>query len=313
MRAYWTLIRPVNLLITLLTQLVFLYASSRITPFSIDWTNLRWFHSPFYFPVALWVLLACIFSASAGYVINDLFDVDSDHVNRPNKRILKRYISHKAAIIYYGILATLGVLMGFFGGIGMGIFCIAIAILLFFYSSDLKAMGLPGNLLVAFMAGAVVYLSSRGVWQVNKGHIAEFAMLAFTITLARELIKDIEDMKGDKEANCRTFPLVYGITKTKILVYLSLGISAVGILFNTIFQAAYTYPIKNLQEELQKITVGTSILPMLLYTGIVLTPRMCSICISVHKASSTADFRQVSLKLKWLMILGIIGVLFTPI
>jgi len=313
MRAYWTLVRPINLLITLLTQGVFLYASSRITPFEIDWSNFRWFHSPFHFPVAIWVLLSCLFSAAAGYVINDLFDVDSDHINRPNKRILKRYVSHKAAIVYYSLLASLGIITGFLGGTGMGIFCIAIAILLYFYSSDLKAMGLPGNLLVAFMAGAVVYLSSRGVWQVSKGHIAEFALLAFTITLARELIKDIEDMEGDKEADCQTFPITYGISKTKLLVYFSLGISAVGILFNTIFQAIYTYPISSLTKEWGKILSGSSILPMLIYTAAILAPRMCSICISTYKASSTADFKQVSLKLKWLMILGIIGVLFTPI
>lgn len=313
MRAYWTLVRPVNLLITLLTQLVFLYASCRITPLQIDWTNIRWFNHPIHFPVALWVLLSCLFSAAAGYVINDLFDVDSDHINRPNKRILKRYISHKAAILYYAILASLGIITGFLGGTGMGIFCMAIAILLFFYSSDLKAMGLPGNLLIAFMAGAVVYLSSRGVWQVSKGHFAEFAILAFTITLARELIKDIEDMKGDKEADCRTFPLVYGVTKTKVLVYLTLGISAIGILFNTLIQALYTYPISFNYQELSKIANGKSIVPMLAYTGFVLAPRMGSICISVFKASEIAQFRQVSIKLKWLMILGIVGALFTPI
>ena len=313
MRAYWTLVRPINLLITLLTQGVFLYASSRITPFQLDWSNLRWFNHPFHFPVAVWVLLSCLFSAGAGYVINDLFDVDSDHINRPNKRILKRFISHKAAIIYYIVLASLGIITGFLGGTGMGLFCIAIAILLYFYSSDLKAMGLPGNLLIAFMAGAVVYLSSRGVWQVSKGHIAEFAILAFTITLARELIKDIEDMQGDLEADCRTFPLVNGIPKTKLLVYFTLGISAIGILFNTIVQAAFTYPISLNHQELIKITQGTSILPMLIYTAAVLAPRMGSICISVYKAKETADFRQISIKLKWLMILGIVGVLFTPV
>ena len=313
MRAYWTLVRPINLLITLLTQGVFLYASSRITPFQLDWSNLRWFNHPFHFPVAVWVLLSCLFSAGAGYVINDLFDVDSDHINRPNKRILKRFISHKAAIIYYIVLASLGIITGFLGGTGMGLFCIAIAILLYFYSSDLKAMGLPGNLLIAFMAGAVVYLSSRGVWQVSKGHIAEFAILAFTITLARELIKDIEDMQGDLEADCRTFPLVNGIPKTKLLVYFTLGISAIGILFNTIVQAAFTYPISLNHQEFIKITQGTSILPMLIYTAAVLAPRMGSICISVYKAKETADFRQISIKLKWLMILGIVGVLFTPV
>lgn len=120
-------------------------------------------------------------------------------------------------------------------------------------------------------------------------------------------------MEGDKQADCNTFPLTYGISKTKLLIYISLGISAIGILFNTIFQAIYTYPISGLSKEWIKILSGNSILPMLIYTAVILAPRMASICISTFKANSTGDFRQVSLKLKWLMILGIIGVLFTPI
>jgi len=83
MRAYLAIIRPYNILLTLLTQAVFMVAASRTNYINIDWENIS-------FPQSYLVILTCCLTAAGGYVINDLFDVDTDHVNRPNKRILKR-------------------------------------------------------------------------------------------------------------------------------------------------------------------------------------------------------------------------------
>ena len=133
MRAYFAIIRPKNIILTLLTQVVFMLAASRTNYLHIDWENIA-------IPESILVVLTCCLTAAGGYVINDLFDVDTDHVNRPNKRILKRDISHRAAMIYYIILTAAGQICGYSAGLGMGLFASAIAILLYFYSSDLKAM-----------------------------------------------------------------------------------------------------------------------------------------------------------------------------
>ncbi len=321
-RAYWAIIRPVNLLITLLTQLIFVWAASRTNWIQFNPDNIRVTDTFITAPTGIWVLLACLFSAAAGYVINDLFDVDSDHINRPNKKILKRFISHKAATIYYVILMVLGITFGFIADFGMGLFCIAIAILLYFYSSDLKAMGLPGNLLVSFMAGAVVYLSSRSVWSVSNGHIAEFAILAFLVTLARELVKDIEDMKGDAETDCKTYPIVHGVEKTKGLIYGVMIFTMFGLLVYGILNiiqygdSSWTNQVASAANQ-QTLTDYWSSMrnpwPMVVFSFAVLIPRMVIILIALHKAATPQDFRQISLKLKWLMILGLISVLFTPL
>ena len=107
-------------------------AASRTSYFNIDWSNIVW-------PESVLIILTCCLTAAGGYIINDLFDVETDHINRPNKRILKRDISHKAAIVYYIILTALGQICGYYAGLGIGLFASAIAVLLYFYSSDLKA------------------------------------------------------------------------------------------------------------------------------------------------------------------------------
>ena len=115
MRAYFAIIRPKNILLTLLTQVVFMLAASRTNYLHIDWENIA-------IPESILVVLTCCLTAAGGYVINDLFDVDTDHVNRPNKRILKRDISHRAAMIYYIILTAAGQICGYSAGLGMGLF-----------------------------------------------------------------------------------------------------------------------------------------------------------------------------------------------
>ncbi|NBX87056.1 MAG: prenyltransferase, partial [Bacteroidetes bacterium] len=88
MRPYLAILRPNNILLTLFTQGVFMIAASRTSYFNIDWSNIIW-------PESLLIILTCCLTAAGGYIINDLFDVETDHINRPNKRILKRDISHK--------------------------------------------------------------------------------------------------------------------------------------------------------------------------------------------------------------------------
>lgn len=147
-------------------------AASRTSYFTIDWTNIIW-------PESVLIILTCCLTAAGGYIINDLFDVETDHINRPNKRILKRDISHKAAIVYYIILTAIGQICGYYAGLGIGLFASAIAVLLYFYSSDLKAMGLPGNSLIAFMSGSVIYIASRGIHEIHSAYFAEYAFWLF--------------------------------------------------------------------------------------------------------------------------------------
>ena len=297
MRPYLAILRPNNILLTLFTQGVFMIAASRTSYFNIDWSNIIW-------PESLLIILTCCLTAAGGYIINDLFDVETDHVNRPNKRILKRDISHKAAIVYYIILTALGQICGYYAGLGIGLFASAIAVLLYFYSSDLKAMGLPGNSLIAFMSGSVIYIASRGIHEINSAYFAEYAFLAFLLTMARELVKDAEDVEGDKEQGCETFPILHGTRKTNILSNVILALIVIFLV-----TAAYLLSIEPFFNVKSTIEIHSFIYPAFLLLALV--PMILKSMWMIGNANNKRDYKKISKWLKLTMLIGLISVLFS--
>ena len=297
MRPYLAILRPNNILLTLFTQGVFMIAASRTSYFNIDWSNIIW-------PESLLIILTCCLTAAGGYIINDLFDVETDHVNRPNKRILKRDISHKAAIVYYIILTALGQICGYYAGLGIGLFASAIAVLLYFYSSDLKAMGLPGNSLIAFMSGSVIYIASRGIHEINSAYFAEYAFLAFLLTMARELVKDAEDVEGDKEQGCETFPILHGTRKTNILSNVILALIVIFLV-----TAAYLLSIEPFFNVKSTIEIQSFIYPAFLLLALV--PMILKSMWMIGKANNKRVYKKISKWLKLTMLIGLISVLFS--
>ena len=297
MRPYLAILRPNNILLTLFTQGVFMIAASRTSYFNIDWSNIIW-------PESLLIILTCCLTAAGGYIINDLFDVETDHINRPNKRILKRDISHKAAIVYYIILTALGQICGYYAGLGIGLFASAIAVLLYFYSSDLKAMGLPGNSLIAFMSGSVIYIASRGIHEINSAYFAEYAFLAFLLTMARELVKDAEDVEGDKEQGCETFPILHGTRKTNILSNVILALIVIFLV-----TAAYLLSIEPFFNVKSTIEIQSFIYPAFLLLALV--PMILKSMWMIGKANNKRDYKKISKWLKLTMLIGLISVLFS--
>jgi len=297
MRPYLAILRPNNILLTLFTQGVFMIAASRTSYFNIDWSNIIW-------PESLLIILTCCLTAAGGYIINDLFDVETDHINRPNKRILKRDISHKAAIVYYIILTALGQICGYYAGLGIGLFASAIAVLLYFYSSDLKAMGLPGNSLIAFMSGSVIYIASRGIHEIHSAYFAEYAFLAFLLTMARELVKDAEDIEGDKEQGCETFPILYGTRKTNILSNVILALIVIFLV-----TAAYLLSIEPFFNVKSTIEIHHFVYPAFLVLALV--PMILKSMWMIGKANNKRDYKKISKWLKLTMLVGLISVLFS--
>ncbi|GDX50052.1 prenyltransferase [Bacteroidota bacterium] len=297
MRPYLAILRPNNILLTLFTQGVFMIAASRTSYFTIDWTNIIW-------PESVLIILTCCLTAAGGYIINDLFDVETDHINRPNKRILKRDISHKAAIVYYIILTAIGQICGYYAGLGIGLFASAIAVLLYFYSSDLKAMGLPGNSLIAFMSGSVIYIASRGIHEIHSAYFAEYAFLAFLLTMARELMKDAEDIEGDKEQDCETFPILHGTRKTNILSNVILALIVIFLV-----TAAYLLSIEPFLNIKSPIEIHHFLFPTFLLMGLV--PMILKSMWMIAKANKKRDYKKISKWLKLTMLVGLISVLFS--
>ena len=193
-----------------------------------------------------WILTLLIISvvciAAGGYVINDYFDVKIDRINRPEELIVTRIISRDAAMLMFQVLTAVGIVCG--GVVSwwahswtLLFIYIVIPGLLWFYSASYKRMFLVGNLVVAFASAIVPLLVAIAnadhlkhlynealAYTPIVGHLyvwlGGFALFSFLLTWAREVIKDTEDIEGDREMECRTMPIVWGEKASKVVVTL---------------------------------------------------------------------------------------------
>lgn len=274
---YWILMRPVNLGIVGLTQLVFILHAS-----GYQISNIR-------YPEIIWMVLSVMLTAAAGYVINDIFDIEEDHVNVPELRIVARHITMRNSRVFYAVLLLISLVCGFLSSYSMGFLCLAISIMLYFYSSDLKETTLQGNLLVSFITGAVVFTAAKGVYTVQEGYFAEYAFLAFLISMPREIVKDAEDLEGDKQQEFTTFPIVYGTKNAMYLCMLFLGLLVSSVLFLMARHGNLWY---NLWCSL-----------------LVFVPVVYLIYL-MFQAEVKSDFTRISRLLKLLMVTGLCSVMF---
>lgn len=200
-----SILRPVNAVVSGLTAaLALLIATGTISSASI----------------LLFLIVLCI--TGAGNIINDYFDVGIDRINRPDRPIPSGAISEHAAIIYSLLLFLTGILLSFF----TNIICIAIAvvnsIILIWYSARLKGIPLAGNLAVAYLAGSIFLFGAAPGGTAGIILVLPIAAITFLGTLAREILKDVEDMDGDSAGGASTLPLILGVRRTVISAFIVL-------------------------------------------------------------------------------------------
>lgn len=173
-------------------------------------------------PIVL-AMIAVFFETAAGNVINDYFDYNIDLVNKPERPIPSGRISLKNGRNYAYLLFLAGTLCGFLisyltgNWIPFAIVLIA-DVVLYLYAYKLKATPLIGNLAVGFMTGFGFVF---GGFTINNPDIVMTSIFlgffAFVMTTAREIIKDIEDVEGDKKDGARTLPILIGKKTPAIL------------------------------------------------------------------------------------------------
>ncbi|TAD96955.1 MAG: hypothetical protein EAZ97_13170 [Bacteroidetes bacterium] len=166
-------------------------------------------------------LFATISTAAAGYVINDFFDQKIDLINKAQKTIIGKSISANFAIKIYIFFAVLTLIFSVFLPLQIQIIQFFSWLALFLYSKFLKKMALIGNLLISVLTVFSVLLPSilTNFWN---NQIILLAIFAFLLTFVRELLKDVEDIEGDKIGNCKTFPIIFGLVCSKNLLLLLL-------------------------------------------------------------------------------------------
>jgi 4-hydroxybenzoate polyprenyltransferase len=163
--------------------------------------------------------LSTVLIAAGGYVINDYYDVKIDYVNNPERVVVGKTIHRRFAILFHIALSALGVFVGLFISWKLALVNFLSVAVLWFYSNLLKRLPFIGNFTVALLTGASIAVIIL-LYNTNTVLILIYALFSFFMTLVREIIKDMEDLKGDNTYGCKTLPIVWGIRKTKIALYL---------------------------------------------------------------------------------------------
>lgn len=264
-----------------------------------------------------WILTLLIVSvvgiAAGGYVINDYFDVKIDRINRPDNLVVTRIISRDTAMnLFYGLTAVgviAGTVVAWWAHSWTLLFTyVVIPGLLWFYSASYKRMFLVGNLVVAFASAivpllvaianadylhhlyqnALAYSPIVGELYVWTGGFAAFA---FLLTWVREIVKDIEDIEGDLEMECRTLPIVWGDKVANIIATILLVVIATLIVYILFALLPFSHEWKSLPTRY--VVFG------------LIVPVLCSIVL-LWAANSRTEYHRVQTIIKFAMFMGML-------
>jgi len=164
------------------------------------------------------LVLAALLVAAAGYIINDYYDVKIDAINRPARLVVGRVVHRRKAMLAHVVLSGAGVLLAGWLHQVLGAVTLGTALLLWGYSARFKRVALVGNVSIATLTAALVLLPELQLrLERHDAHsvVWPYALAAFLLTVVREIVKDVEDMRGDAQHGCRTLPLVLGVARTK--------------------------------------------------------------------------------------------------
>ena len=259
--------------------------------------------------ILILIVIATVFIAAGGYVINDYFDIKIDRINRPEKVIITTSIDKKSAMRFYQILTAIGIISGltvafWLRDTTLAFLFIIVPGLLWFYSASYKRQFIVGNLVVAFSAALVpiiivfaqhIFLEktfSKLIYETPVlstcyAWVSGFALFAFLTTLLREIIKDLQDEHGDREMECRTLPIKLGTMRTKRVIY-ALIIVIVSLLSYFVFTKIYFE--------------GSSLTERYFIFGIVLP--LIFVAYLTHNAKTANDYKIIGNLTKFVMLTG---------
>lgn len=305
--AFFRLVRWPNLVFIAVTQLLFYF--SLVQPLYS-----KGIYSQFDKINFLLLVIASVLIAAAGYIINDYFDLNIDQVNKPERTIIDRYIKRRWAIIQHIVISLAGIAISFYIDLNSKTFWLGFSnficvFLLFGYSITLKKKLLIGNVLISMLTAwviVVVFLSYFNSFYCDACDPSYFdiythrfirisflyAGFAFISSLIRETVKDMEDMDGDAKYGCKTVPIVWGIPAAKVFVsvWLVVLIGTISIVQVYVLQFGWWWSA--------------------VYSILLIIIPLVWILRKLYRARTTADYHQLSLAIKYVMLAGLISILF---
>jgi 4-hydroxybenzoate polyprenyltransferase len=302
--AFLKLIRWPNLFFIALTQSLFYFCVFEHLLLSSGFPHS---HQLFFVLVSASVVIA-----AAGYIINDYFDLQIDAINKPQKVVVDKIVKRRWAIMWHWMLSGLGILLSIYVSYRIGNWVIAVAniccvVLLWFYSTRFKRKILSGNIIIAaltaWVIGVVYFFCGANIinWQQPNipfdvvrffKYMVLYAGFAFIVSLIREVVKDLEDMQGDAKYDCRTMPIAWGVPVSKVYTAVWLVVCIATLLIIQIY------------------AVQLGWWPIALYgIAFIILPLMW-ILRQLFKAKVIKDYRQLSKQIKFVMLAGILSMLF---
>ena len=253
----------------------------------------------------LLLVLSTITIAAGGYIINDIFDTQTDAINKPDKVYIGPVFKRYNAIICYLTLTTVGISLGIYISLNINIplasiVFITIALLLFLYSFALKKIALIGNIVISLMIGFSIFIvglidivprldETNGIQQVHILKIVVvFSLFSFGLNLIRELIKDIEDIGGDYAAGMKTLPILIGRKRAK----------NIAVALSSIFLLSFIVILASSQSISTYVFV---------YGFILIVLPLLYFCYKLYFATTTTDFKKLSRILKIIMLLAMLS------
>ncbi|MCC1484265.1 geranylgeranylglycerol-phosphate geranylgeranyltransferase [Winogradskyella immobilis] len=298
---FLNLIRWKNLVLIALVQCLIKYAL--LNPFQ-DSYGVQTTLQPLGFLV---LVLATLCIAAAGYIINDIQDVEADKINKPDRVIIDTYISEKLATNLFIVLNVIGVVLGYILSYSVeqtNFFAIFIIVsgLLYIYSTYLKSILLVGNIVISLIVALSIIIvgvfdilpvisdNNRDIQVFFFKLILDYAVFAFMINLLRELIKSIEDVDGDYKIGVQSLPIILGRERANKIVFILSVIPIICIIF---------YVVNNLFKQL--VAVG--------YFLIFVIAPLIYVTIKLYTAESKKDYHFTSSILKFVMLTGMLSIL----
>lgn len=307
--AFFKLVRWPNLLITALTM-------------CLVWHCIMGISSTLAFTL---LVIAMVLIQAGGYVINDIFDMDIDAINKPEKRIVGKIFTERQANLYYITLTIIGLGCGLAASVmanGKNFYTIFAALILlacflYSYSSRYKKELVIGNLIVSLSVAFAVFLPwlfqvlsmlgdqemllENQEWMHVTLHIVLiYTVFAFMMTLIREIVKDMEDIKGDGRSHCRTIPVVWGMNTALIIVIALSFLTCLGVSITS------DYLYKEFGLSITSYMLKASYLLLL---GFGIAGNTYSLLNDKSKKTGK-NFHIQSIAMKIIMLIGVLSMIF---
>lgn len=295
---YLKLIRYQNLLMLAFMQLIFRYGFLNFQNITLALNGIQY----------LLLVLATICIAAGGYIINNIFDVETDTENRPETVLVGKTVSETQAYNLYIAFTIIGVAIGFYlsnviNKSSFSALFIVISITLYLYATTLKQSLIIGNIIVALLLSfsvlivgifdlyPMIYSENIPVMGMLFGILLDYAVFAFMINFIREIVKDLEDIEGDNSQGMNTLPLVLGVEKTTKLVF---GLGFI--------------PIISILYYINKYIFASDLYISTVYGLVFILSPLIYFLTKIWSAKEKEDFHHLSIVLKWILFFGMISI-----